>query len=357
MRVLVATITHRADDARIFARQIPALLHAGHDVTAVAPWEASGVVPDPRIRAVDVPRARGRDRLTPLRRAMAALHTHQRSHDVVLVHDPELALACALVPWRDRVIWDVHEDPAASVSTRSYLPAAMRRLAPSGVRVAEHWMESRLHLILAERAYAQRFARPHPVVLNLPSVPALTAVDPHQQIVYVGSVTWARGVRAMLATAEALEGQGIRLVLIGEAHGEDVRQAITGARNVDWRGPLPNAAALSVVRESLAGLSLLADEPNYRHSMPTKVLEYMAHGTPVISTPLPLAVDVLGGEGVIVPFDATGEQIAAEVVALRDDMHRWSLMRTAAHERVTHSYNWDGAQAGFLEALAAVADR
>lgn len=357
MRVLVATITHRADDARIFARQIPALLDAGHDVTAVAPWRASGVVPDARVRAVDVPRARGRDRLTPLRRAMAALQAHHGNHDVVLVHDPELALACALVSWRDRVIWDVHEDPAASISTRSYLPAPMRRLAPSGVRAAERWIESRLHLILAERAYAQRFARPHPVVLNLPTVPVLANADLQQQIVYVGSLTWARGVRAMLATAEALEAHGIRVVLIGEAHGDDVRQSITRARNVDWRGPQSNAAALSVVRESLAGLSLLADEPNYRHSMPTKVLEYMAQGTLVISTPLPLAVDVLGGEGVIVPFDATGEQIAAEVVALRDDVHRRSVLRTAAHERVARSYNWDVAQAGFVEALAAVADR
>lgn len=357
MRVLVGTITHRADDARIFARQIPALLAAGHTVTAIAPWQASAVTPDRRLTAVDVPRASGRARMVPLRRAMAALQSLVHDHDVVLVHDPEMAMACALTPWRQRVIWDVHEDPAASIATRTYLPAALRRLAPAGVRRAERWVESRLHLILAERSYAERFARAHPVVLNLPRVPALEQSDPAPQVTYVGSITWARGLRQMLETARALAGSGIEVVLIGEAHGADAREAIMDTANLRWLGPRPNAEALAVVRQSLAGLSLLADEPNYRHSMPTKVLEYMAHGTPVISTPLPLAVEALGEHGVVVPFDATGEQIAAAVQQIQADAARRSQMRRAAHARVLADYNWDVAQHAFIAALAQVATR
>ena len=43
---------------------------------------------------------------------------------------------------------------------------------------------------------------------------------------------------------------------------------------------MPNADALRLVEGSLAGLSLLQDEENFRHSMPTKVAEYMARGVP-----------------------------------------------------------------------------
>src|SRR4029077_5887508 len=55
---------------------------------------------------------------------------------------------------------------------------------------------------------------------------------------------------------------------------------------------------------ALAGLSLLQDEPNFRHSMPTKVVEYMARGVPVVTTPLPAAADLVTryGCGFVVPF-------------------------------------------------------
>ena len=61
---------------------------------------------------------------------------------------------------------------------------------------------------------------------------------------------------------------------------------------------------MAVVDGALAGLSLLHDEPNYRVSQPTKVIEYLAHGVPVVTTPLPLARRLVEdvGAGVVVPF-------------------------------------------------------
>jgi glycosyltransferase involved in cell wall biosynthesis len=55
---------------------------------------------------------------------------------------------------------------------------------------------------------------------------------------------------------------------------------------------------------ALAGLSLLHDEPNFRHSLPTKVVEYMARGVPVVTTPLPAAAELARGYecGFVVPF-------------------------------------------------------
>src|SRR3546814_20449910 len=61
---------------------------------------------------------------------------------------------------------------------------------------------------------------------------------------------------------------------------------------------------MAQVDGALAGLSLLHDEPNYRHSQPTQVIEYMAHGVPVLTTPLPKAVEVVAAAdaGIVVPF-------------------------------------------------------
>ena len=50
---------------------------------------------------------------------------------------------------------------------------------------------------------------------------------------------------------------------------------------------------MATIDGALAGLSLLRDLPNYRGSMPTKVVEYLAHGVPAITTPLPLAREIV----------------------------------------------------------------
>ncbi|HAQ23203.1 MAG TPA: glycosyl transferase, partial [Acidimicrobiaceae bacterium] len=58
--------------------------------------------------------------------------------------------------------------------------------------------------------------------------------------------------------------------------------------------------------------------PNYRHSVPTKVLEYMAHGIPVIATPLPEVRRLLedNNAGLIVPFD--DPQAVVEAISALD---------------------------------------
>jgi glycosyltransferase involved in cell wall biosynthesis len=59
-------------------------------------------------------------------------------------------------------------------------------------------------------------------------------------------------------------------------------------------GRLPNPEALRIVGEASVGLSPLRDISNYRHSLPTKTLEYLALGVPVVATDLPGTRAVLG---------------------------------------------------------------
>jgi hypothetical protein len=54
-----------------------------------------------------------------------------------------------------------------------------------------------------------------------------------------------------------------------------------------------------------AGCACLRDLPNYRVGLSTKIVEHFALGVPVITTPLPLATDLVGSENVsfVVPWD------------------------------------------------------
>lgn len=358
MKVLVCTVVHNPTDARIFRREIGALLEAGHEVTAIAPWRAD-TPGDSRVVRVTVPRASGRHRLRALRAARARMRDLCASHNLLLIHDPELLVA---VPWqearrtRTAIVWDVHEDLGASLLTKSYVPHMLRKPLATVVRLIERWAEKRCTLLLAEKGYQARFRKQHPLVLNLPYVAdSMPVGERARQAIYVGSITQERGLGLMIELANALSSHNITVRLIGETHSESDAAAIRACENIVWHGALPNADAMTEVEHSMVGLSLLADIPNYRHSMPTKILEYMASGTAVVSTPLPLAVDVLQQDGVVLSsFDNSCIPHAVrEIVDLANNPARRDQLTRAGFERVQRHYNWNIAGREFVRVLEA----
>lgn len=325
------TVVHSPDDARIWHRQIRSLLDAGWQVTYAAPWAGYDLEPPagvPDLRCIDVVRATGRDRLRAQVSARGVLRREARWHDVVLLHDPELiptTLGLALPP----VVWDVHEDAAAALEVKTWLPQVLRRPVAGAVRQMERLSERRHALLLADHHYADRFRRTHPVVPNTTTVPrtappAAGAPGPDGTLraIYLGSITLERGAAEMARIGQLLQRQRssarpISLEIIGPAHGpaRDILQRAHDAGDLSWSGPVPNDRALTRLDGALAGLSLLHDRPNFRLSLPTKVVEYFAHGVPVITTPLPLAVELVqrSSGGVVIPFGTVEEVSDAAV--------------------------------------------
>lgn len=357
MRVAIATCVHHPLDARIYARQIEALLGAGHDVAYAAPFTATGTPADERLECHDVPRAVGLRRRHAVAMTTAWMRAVSTDVDVLLVHDIELARALCKFPVSAAAVWDVHENNPEAIASRPYLPRMLRPFVRSLARRWEQRAEDSLRLILAETSYLARFTQPHPVVLNLPWVVAdqepLTSGDHAREVVYVGSITQARGVREMVDLASLLEPDGIGVTLIGPADDEYARTLLASSpANLTWLGRLPNAEALNHVRSGLAGLSLLHDLPNFAGSMPTKVLEYLAQGTPVVTTPLPLAAEVVStmDAGVVVPFaDARAAADAVRAIASNPAMR--SGMSERGRSGVLKNYNWATASGDFVRLL------
>jgi glycosyltransferase involved in cell wall biosynthesis len=363
MRVVVCTIVHHPADARIYHRQIRALLDAGHEVTYIAPVDAEDFHPErpgSHLRITPVPRAVGRRRLAALIAARRALAEHAPGADLLLIHDPELLLA--LPPRRKRppTVWDVHEDTAAALSTKPWLPRPLRPAAALAVHTAERTAERRVHLILAEQGYVSRFRQPHPVVPNTTYVPETLPAPPapgaDQRVTYVGHLSLDRGVGEMIELAALLRPHGIAVQLVGEADAL-ARARIEPAQEeglVRWHGFVPNDRALPMVDGAVAGLSLLQDEPNFRHSMPTKVVEYMARGVPVVTTPLPTAVELVTRYecGLVVPF---GDPRAAAdaVLQLAGDASLRAKMGSRGHEAAHNFLGWPTDAQAFVAQLEA----
>jgi glycosyltransferase involved in cell wall biosynthesis len=357
MRVLIVTVVHDPEDARIRHRQLVSLLDAGVRVTYAAPFAAYGRTPPVGVRALDLPRARGRRRLRAVRAARRLIRAEARTHDVVLVHDPELLLALAgSAPRGGRPVrvWDVHEDTAVALGMRGWLPAPLRPLAVRAVRALERWADRRLRLLLAEDAYAARFPRSHPVVPNSVLVPAEQPPQPGaDRVVYLGRLTVPRGALELVELGRRLQGR-VQLHLVGPAD-PDCADAVAQAHRdgcLVHHGFVPNDEAIGLLAGALAGLSLLHDEANYAHSRPTKAMEYMAQGVPVITTPNPVSVDLVQRYdcGLVVPFDDPAAATEA-VLRLQAEPALRCRLGQAGRRAAVEDLDWRHAGAALVHQL------
>jgi glycosyltransferase involved in cell wall biosynthesis len=369
---LVVTTVHNPQDSRIRQRQLSALLAAGWDVTYAAPFHAFGLeVPGPSqaglgrggLRCIDIPRASGRRRARAWRSARTIMRSLGPDHDVVLVHDPELLLAAAGLRLKN-LIWDVHEDPAAALQVKSWMPALLRRPVAAVWRGAERVAERQHYLLLAEAAYQQRFRRWHPVVANSVSVPKVVPPPGDDRVSYLGTITMSRGCDTMIEVGRELRRRtsgAVKLEVIGEAADPETRQALQSAAragDLSWLGFMRSEEALARISGSLAGLCLLKDLPNYRVSLPTKIVEYCALGVPVITTPLPLASELVRSEnvGFEVPWNDPGAVVDA-ILRLRADPELRHELGANGHRVALRDHDWNRLSADFVRIMDAVASR
>ena len=354
MRVLVVTIVHDPRDARIRHREINALLNAGHHVTYAAPFSGYGLALPADGHAIDLPRAQGRRRIEAIRAARRLIAQSSHDYDIVLIHDPELLVA-ARASSSKVTVWDVHEDTAAAVTLKPWLPNALRKPTATIFTSIERNAESRFKLLLAETEYASRFTGKHPVVPNSTAVPDVVPSAGNDRVVYVGAVTRERGAFDLIEVGRQLRTHDIHTHVLGSAD-QATRDEMTAAHargDIVWHGFVPNDQAMTIIEGSMAGLSLLHDEPNYRHSQPTKVLEYMAHGVPVITTPLPRAQSVVTtySSGIVVPFNDPAAVVTAALALKSDDAQRTNYARNG-HAAALADFNWDRDGAAFVDILA-----
>lgn len=293
-RMLVLTTVHHADDARIREKLIRTLEDEWRITYATRlppPSDRSGLVWVPLLGG------RLRRNLSAARRLMFGFH------DVAVLHDPETIVAGRLASTlrRSVVVFDVHENIPAQVRTKEWVP--LRRLVAWLSGRVLLWAERSMPIILAETGYGDLFRRPHPsfpnypLLAGLPTVKALPPASALDIVVYVGDVTRQRGaLTALEATAAARPSGG--LVVVGPCSDDLAaemreRAALLGVQ-LTMTGRLPHREAMQQVASARLGLAPLADIPNYHDSLPTKVLEYLAMGVPVVASDLPGTRRVVG---------------------------------------------------------------
>ncbi len=285
------TTVHTPDDTRIRERLIRTLAEE-FEVTLACRQPGPSDVSEMTIRILHGGRLR--------RNVSALILAVSTDWDVLILHDPETiptGLLSRLLRRRP-VVFDVHEDLAASIDDKEWVPLWARPLFRSFARALFWAAERGLVVTLAESGYERLFKGPHVVFPNYPLYRNWPDVrdEADGSAIYVGDVRVARGVLEALA---ACSQAGLPLKIVGPVassfRAELSRHATESSGSASILGQLPNADALRLIGEASVGVSLLRPRGNYVDSLPTKTLEYLALGVPVVATDLPGTRKVIAG--------------------------------------------------------------
>lgn len=334
----------RPDDPRIFWKECRTLAAAGYVVHLIAPNATHTT--DMGVRIWGIPARPLGGRLGRMTASVFEVYRRARAlaADLYHFHDPELMpVALLLSASGAPVVYDVHEDLAASVPDKEWIPLHLRGLTHWIVSRAEPAGADRLAAVVAATpVIAERFLHCKCRVVTVNNYPQLSEFqhvarlrdngDP--SVCYVGRIDEVRGIETLV---EAVAKTDARLLLAGSiqpARFADHLRTLPGWSRVVNFGHVDRPTVAEIIGRSRAGLVTLQPVARYLRSQPTKLFEYMAAGLPVIASDFPAWRAIIEGHDCGICVDPLDADAVAEAI-------RWIV----AHPREARQMGENGLRA------------
>jgi len=238
--------------------------------------------------------------LKHLTRFVACLRTGSRAlrawrPDVLLVHgvhSPFLLYARVAQHLLGlRIVVILTDPPGVVLPSDGLLVRCLKRL---DIRLVRSTLRGFDGVIALTESLATHLAPEVPYLVMEGIVDGLPEVQPRQhtsstRVLYAGGLKTAYGVRRLVDAVRALPRSEVRLSCYGRG---DLAEWISAVAKEDPRIDAPRFASRDEVIGEYQSSELLVqprpvDQDFVRFSFPSKLLEYLASGTPVVSTRLP----------------------------------------------------------------------
>lgn len=353
LKAVHLTSVHNPFDNRVFYKECKTLKKAGYEVILIAPYPKDENVDGIKIRGIEKLNDKiKRLTITVYKVFQRAIKEHA---DIYHIHDPELLLVGFILRLKGyKVIFDMHENVPKSIRSKDWIPSYLRKAIEFIYTGIENIILKKLAVIFAESSYSKEYdwLTNTEVVLNLPRVDKILNINTSKNskfsVGYIGEITKLRGC---ISTVEALnllkmEGNDVCFECVGdgpETEFSEVRRIAERYQiDANFYGFKSSSEGLSIISRCHIGLALLSRIPNYTHSYPTKIFEYMALGIPVITSDFLLYKSVVEEYncGLCVDPDDLSA-IANAISKLRANPEMAREMGEAGKRAVQEKFTWE----------------
>ncbi|MCL0034121.1 glycosyltransferase family 4 protein [Thermodesulfovibrionales bacterium] len=349
-KVCILTTAHPPFDTRIFHKQAKSLVKAGYDVTLIVRHDRAEAIDGVRILPLEKPA----NRLTRMLKTTWQVWQKavKQKASVYHFHDPELIPVGLFLKLQGRkVIYDVHEDVPRQILSKHWIAKPLRKIIAWLVERVENFAAKRFDAVVTATPFIrERFRRLSSNVVDVNNFPILSELHlpnlnwskKERAVCYVGGISRIRGIYKMI---EAMAQTNVKLLLAGRFSSADERnRAVTmpGWDRVEELGQLNRDEVKGTLLRSKAGLSVLFPVPNYVISQPTKMLEYMSAGIPVIASDFPLWKEIIEGNQCGICVNPLNPGAIAQAIRwIVDNPDEAKRMGENGRRVVVEKYNWE----------------
>jgi len=300
MRVLVLTSGHEALDARVYGREARSVRAMGATVVVVG--KLTRGTPD-TVEVWLIPPASNRFARFVFQPWRCLWRGRTFRPDIVHFHDAEMLaiLPVARLLWpRAKFVYDVHEDFANLMLIRDWLPRGLKPAARALTDAGERSLARLAHGIVAVTPpLARKFPHRHRIsALNFPtpaffeeaSEASRPAARRAYELVHLGTLNRRRA--AFLA--ELVQGLNrvradVRCLVVGTSPEmiEFLRPRVP--QSCELRGPVAHAEVAEILSNAKVGIDVHPWlQPHLEPALAVKICEYMACGTAVVASSMPV---------------------------------------------------------------------
>ncbi len=264
-----------------------------------------------------------------------------------------------------KIILDIHDVMPELYMTKFDLPASHWK--PSLVRTIEVASARLAHVVLTAEHPKAKLLAEHgipaekiAVLLNLPDesvfrpeimrreplpLPDDPGADFH--LVYHGTVAHRHGLDRAIGAVDKLTGDwpGIRLSILGEGDHlaallEQVKRLGLGERVYFSQAYRPIEEIVPVLQTAHLAVIPTREVISTDYMLPTKLLEYLALGIPVICTPTRTVRHYFGDRHPLYLEDSSPEGVAAKIAWVRENYADAAALTLQARETFFRQYAW-----------------